>query len=926
MKYRALKMRDKCPRAAAVILDQSIVDDNLFSAATKEELAKTAEELVEVFESMGLKCHKWLTNTPDAMPAGAIMAQGAKRVGADADERENPEQKALGLLWDAKPDVFTFNYRSREVWTTLSVMSAFLGVFDPHGFLAPFLLQAKLIYREVLKGAEKMPNGQPRWDQPIDERVCKQWEAWVAELKNLPAVSVKRSIKREQMKRLAVFSDASFEAVGAVAYAVLHSGETRFVAARSRVNRDPSASINRLELAGAVCALELAQKIWKVAKIMPEETRFFVDNAAVLHWIRSPAKDLGRFEARRVEMVRLGSIPSTWRFVDTERNPADIVSRGMSLSDLVASDLYRFGPDFLADEALEPDIGLPPADDEDPLQDWEAERMLALTALRPHAGKKNQGDVKARKAPTVQAFQAVSTWGRAVSAARGAQRAARSFLWPRAAAAAVLKAGAAPEALLFRLAQMDRFAPEMNLLEAGKSLPLKHPWAGFDVSVEGGVMMLAGRASGKDNLRPIMHGRMHCSELKARCIHEDKLGHTGGPMALWTRMQREVWTFRGLDMCRRLVRACVECKKNNPKRMEQKMAPLPTFRIAQGDTPEAPFKTTALDFAGPFLVSRGRGKAKEKRYLMMLTCAKFRAAHIEVCHGNTTSDVLMALQRFACRRGMPSRIISDNASEFKAAAKVLAAHKDLRPKDGAFQGSGVFQHWSDVEWQFYHGRAPHMGGLVERMVGAMKKALQGLINIHWDRLSDQDLLTASVLAEDMLNQRPLCRLSEDAKDEEPLTPAHFLYGGRVGNFGGKCGDLKSLGDKWRSLSEYRAKLWERFCQEFIVLQEQRRKWHKERESVEPGDVVIVMDHDLAPWGRYPLGRVISVKKSGDGLVRGVLVKVGRYELTRHLKSLCRLLGADESAEAEPAGRMLRTRVRSKDDAEEIGSMAALLYQ
>ena len=65
-------------------------------------------------------------------------------------------------------------------------------------------------------------------------------------------------------------------------------------------------------------------------------------------------------------------------------------------------------------------------------------------------------------------------------------------------------------------------------------------------------------------------------------------------MALWTRMQREIWTFRGLDMCRRFVRACVECKKNNPKRMEQKMAPLPTFRIAQGDTPEAPFKTKTL--------------------------------------------------------------------------------------------------------------------------------------------------------------------------------------------------------------------------------------------------------------------------------------------------------------------------------------------
>ena len=50
-----------------------------------------------------------------------------------------------------------------------------------------------------------------------------------------------------------------------------------------------------------------------------------------------------------------------------------------------------------------------------------------------------------------------------------------------------------------------------------------------------------------------------------------------------------------------------------------------------------------IDFAGPFLTKQGRGKPRQKRFLLLFTCTLFRAVHVEVCHGLDTSEVLLAL-------------------------------------------------------------------------------------------------------------------------------------------------------------------------------------------------------------------------------------------------------------------------------------------
>jgi hypothetical protein len=66
-----------------------------------------------------------------------------------------------------------------------------------------------------------------------------------------------------------------------------------------------------------------------------------------------------------------------------------------------------------------------------------------------------------------------------------------------------------------------------------------------------------------------------------------------------------------------------------------------------------PFADTGLDYAGPFEHKMGRGKARKKVWVLVLTCLATRAVHFEPTGGMETTNVLNAISRFADIRGTP---------------------------------------------------------------------------------------------------------------------------------------------------------------------------------------------------------------------------------------------------------------------------------
>ena len=82
------------------------------------------------------------------------------------------------------------------------------------------------------------------------------------------------------------------------------------------------------------------------------------------------------------------------------------------------------------------------------------------------------------------------------------------------------------------------------------------------------------------------------------------------------------------------------------------------------------FTNIGIDYAGPLFVNENDETVKS--YVCLFMCASTRAVHLELLKDLSTNMFLMAFRRFVSRRGMPRKILTDNAKTFKAAAKEVA--------------------------------------------------------------------------------------------------------------------------------------------------------------------------------------------------------------------------------------------------------------
>ena len=110
-----------------------------------------------------------------------------------------------------------------------------------------------------------------------------------------------------------------------------------------------------------------------------------------------------------------------------------------------------------------------------------------------------------------------------------------------------------------------------------------------------------------------------------------------------------------------------------------------------------PFDATGVDFTGALYV-RNAG-IETKVYICLFTCATTRAIHLEVVEDLTVEAFLLAFRRFASRKSLPRKLISDNASTF------LSANNELKE---LFESHALKETLAreDVEWQFIPKSAP----------------------------------------------------------------------------------------------------------------------------------------------------------------------------------------------------------------------------
>ena len=70
----------------------------------------------------------------------------------------------------------------------------------------------------------------------------------------------------------------------------------------------------------------------------------------VLWWIRRRSRQYKPFVANRVGEIQSNTSPDQWRYVPTNQNPADLLTRGLTSQDMIKSKLWWIGPKFLTDK------------------------------------------------------------------------------------------------------------------------------------------------------------------------------------------------------------------------------------------------------------------------------------------------------------------------------------------------------------------------------------------------------------------------------------------------------------------------------------------------------------------------------------------------------------------------------------------------
>ena len=248
------------------------------------------------------------------------------------------------------------------------------------------------------------------------------------------------------------------------------------------------------------------------------------------------------------------------------------------------------------------------------------------------------------------------------------------------------------------------------------------------------------------------------STLIVRSIHNRC--HIGREWLL-SLLRKKFWIIKARSVIRRVSKNCVTCIKLFAAASSQKMADLPSERL------QRPFTHVGLFVFRPFIIKRARHELK--RYGCIFVCFNVRAIHIETSDDLENNTLINALRRFIARRGTPTSILSDNETNIRGGHSELA--KSMSQVDGNLIRTFCTKH--HIEWKFNVPYASHMGEVYERMIRTVRKILTGML-MGRSRLTDDILRTFFCEAESIVNSRPITKMSDDPKDDIPLTPANFL--------------------------------------------------------------------------------------------------------------------------------------------------------
>ncbi|XP_067653257.1 uncharacterized protein [Haliotis asinina] len=610
--------------------------------------------------------------------------------------------------------------------------------------------------------------------------------------------------------------------------------------------------------------MRLAKSLVSNFKEQPRDVILWTDSKIVYYWVQAESVNFKQFVGVRIAEIQSVWKPEQWRFVPSDQNPADDLSRGISVEEI--NGRWMHGPDFLKLDS----------------EQWPKDSDK--TKLEESALEKRNSKVVTfcdTSSPVIDP-ERFSNWSRLVRVTGYCLRFIDK-LHAKVRGQAYKHPGPClqPEEINGAETYWVKFAQQ----SLGNWKTTLTDLAPFE---KDGVIRAGGRLRQTslqyDQVHPIILPAKHqIAKLIMRDVHE-KLCHVG-PERTLSESRRKYWIIRGRSMAKGIVRNCVTCRKLRQPVHQTLMSDLPAERLYPFSPP---FTVTGVDLFGPFKLKYGRNKSI-KAWGAIFSCASVRAIHLEIVADLSTQAFLQALRRFAAHHGWPQTIISDNGTSFVGAKRELK----VLLQEGRKQIE-EFAVLHKLKWKFITPLSPHQGGLYESLIKQVKCALQVVVGqqlLSWDEMS-----TVFAEVECLVNSRPLTRMSSDPNDLQPITPNNFVLGRASTEIPqGPFQEMTNLQKRFKFVQCLVQQVWKRFLREYVPTLMKRVKWQTKGRQLQVGDMVLLVDVN-SPRGKWDLARILEVFPGKDGIVRNVKVKTSSGVYQRSVQKCCLILEENSSSQ------------------------------
>ena len=872
-------------------MESNIYVDNLISGSeTAAEALQYYSESLSIFEAASFSLQTWASSD------SSLVNQASFDGIADPSDLT----KVLGLLWNRHTDTLqlpTVNltpYCSSSA-TKRDVLRGIASIYDPLGFITPLSVPARILIQEIWK--QKL-----EWDDPLPPLFSDRWIGLASSLVNAtPRVQRSYFGTKSRVHSLHVFVDASQQAYGAVVY-LLDGDQCSFVMSKARVaplkGDGPQLTLPQLELMAAVIGTRLATSIINAFKTLAISLTIdmWSDSQIVLYWLSKSDRNKNLFVANRITAIqdfnRLHT--ASWHYCPTASNPADLVTRGLTLHQLKTSPIWISGPTWLTSEKDWPQWNV------SSLSQAKALHLAEISTIAAPERIPLTKDIS--KVIDIRRFNWTSlirTTACFLRQLHNFQHKKRQWIQGFLTSKELKRA----EILWIASSQYHFLSEEFEYLRGDQKGRRPALVSQLDLFLDqDSLIRCRGRLQDADlpidARNPILLPKN--TEIARLIIrhHHDRGFHCGVSSTICSIRQR-YWITSIRQQVKNIVRLCTNCRRvNGPPYRAPNPAILPSHRV-RGDRA---FSVTGIDFAGPFTIRALPGQQETKAYICLFTCTTSRAVHLELLEDLSTASFLMAFRSFISHHFQPKMVLSDNATIFESAARTLKK---------IYENSEVTKYFSDcqIEWRFIPKRAPWYGGFWERLVGLTKEALKKMLGRT--KLKFNEFRTIVTEIEAILNNRPLTYVSSDLEDPQALTPSHLLYGDRLTSlpydpsveeelldpsFGEKPSQLLDiLSRRQRILKAF----WTRWQKDYLTsLRERHVVSNKQvKPKIKVGDVVLV--HNEGPRIEWKLAVIDKLIVSPDGEIRAADIRTSKGKTNRPVSKLYPL-EVTETIETSPS--------------------------